>query len=77
MDPEAKALDYHDVLLRQGDVQLLAGPHWLNDQVCADGVACAAAEAALGAAAPCCSLQFIAVITKFRCCGIAGHCVLL
>lgn len=32
MNPEAKALDYHDVLLRQGDVQLLAGPHWLNDQ---------------------------------------------
>ena len=26
-------LDYHDVLLRQQDVQLLEGPHWLNDQV--------------------------------------------
>ena len=37
MDPEAKALDYHDVLLRQGDVQLLDGPHWLNDQVRAWG----------------------------------------
>ncbi|PRW59712.1 NEDD8-specific protease 1 [Chlorella sorokiniana] len=35
MDPDAKALDYHDVLLRQGDVQLLAGAHWLNDQVIA------------------------------------------
>lgn len=67
MDPEAKALDYHDVLLRQGDVQLLAGPHWLNDQVRADGVPCAA-KAAHIAAALCCSslfmLLFIAVSTS-------------
>lgn len=40
MDPEAKALDYHDVLLRQGDVELLSGPHWLNDQACARRRAC-------------------------------------
>ena len=28
-------LDYGDVLLRQSDVDLLRGPHWLNDQVMA------------------------------------------
>ena len=32
-----KVLDYGDVLLRQADVDLLKGPHWLNDQV----IACA------------------------------------
>lgn len=26
-------LSYHDSLLRQSDVDLLRGPHWLNDQV--------------------------------------------
>ena len=30
-----KVLDYGDVLLRQSDVDLLKGPHWLNDQVTA------------------------------------------
>lgn len=28
-----KVLDYHDILLREADVKLLDGPHWLNDQV--------------------------------------------
>ncbi len=28
-----KVLDYGDVLLRQSDVDLLKGAHWLNDQV--------------------------------------------
>jgi hypothetical protein len=28
-----KKLSYHDVLLRSEDVDLLRGPHWLNDQV--------------------------------------------
>ncbi|GIM15870.1 hypothetical protein Vretimale_18558 [Volvox reticuliferus] len=32
---EVKVLDYHDVLLREQDVSLLEGPHWLNDQVVA------------------------------------------
>lgn len=32
-DPDARVLDYHDVLLRQADVDLLNGSHWLNDQV--------------------------------------------
>jgi hypothetical protein len=40
-----RALSYHDVVLRHGDVDLLRGPHWLNDQV---GVA---APAAAGGAA--------------------------
>jgi len=26
-------LDYHDILLRDEDVNLLRGPEWLNDQV--------------------------------------------
>ncbi|KAG2430315.1 hypothetical protein HYH02_013792 [Chlamydomonas schloesseri] len=30
---ERKVLDYGDVLLREADVALLEGPHWLNDQV--------------------------------------------
>lgn len=30
---ERKVLDYGDVLLREADVELLEGPHWLNDQV--------------------------------------------
>ena len=30
---ESKVLDYGDVLLRREDVDLLRGPHWLNDQV--------------------------------------------
>lgn len=35
MDPEVDAivLSYHDSLLRQSDVALLDGPHWLNDQI--------------------------------------------
>ena len=28
-----KVLSYGDVLLRRSDVNLLKGPHWLNDQV--------------------------------------------
>ena len=28
-----KALSYHDILLRQEDLELLRGPNWLNDQV--------------------------------------------
>lgn len=28
-----RALSYHDVVLRLADVDLLRGPHWLNDQV--------------------------------------------
>lgn len=31
--PDAKVLDYHDVLLRAADVELLAGPYWCNDQL--------------------------------------------
>jgi len=31
-DPHVKVLDYGDVLLRAGDVKLLNGPYWLNDQ---------------------------------------------
>ncbi|PNW89020.1 hypothetical protein CHLRE_01g055050v5 [Chlamydomonas reinhardtii] len=30
---ERKVLDYGDVLLREADVELLEGPHWLNDQI--------------------------------------------
>ena len=29
---DRKVLDYHDVLLYAGDVELLRGPQWLNDQ---------------------------------------------
>ncbi|KXZ55423.1 hypothetical protein GPECTOR_3g74 [Gonium pectorale] len=32
-DGERKVLDYFDVLLREADVELLEGPHWLNDQI--------------------------------------------
>ena len=32
---EDKVLDYHDVLLRRADVELLTGPNWLNDQLIA------------------------------------------
>lgn len=41
----ARVLSYHDVLLRKGDVDLLRGPHWLNDQVrlCCHSVACSKA----------------------------------
>ncbi|KAL3159525.1 hypothetical protein ABBQ38_009940 [Trebouxia sp. C0009 RCD-2024] len=28
-----KVLSYGDNLLRRGDVELLQGPHWLNDQI--------------------------------------------
>lgn len=31
-DPDTKVLDYHDVLLRAYDVELLSGPYWCNDQ---------------------------------------------
>lgn len=31
--PETRVLSYHDVFLRQADVDLLTGPDWLNDQV--------------------------------------------
>lgn len=35
---DERALDYHDVLLRKSDVQLLRSPsEWLNDQVGRDG----------------------------------------
>eukprot|EP00873_Tetraselmis_striata_P021249 jgi/Tetstr1/441513/TSEL_029743.t2 len=34
-DADKKVLSYHDVLLRRGDVDLLRGPHWLNDQIIA------------------------------------------
>jgi hypothetical protein len=30
---ESRALSFGDVLLREADVELLQGPHWLNDQV--------------------------------------------
>eukprot|EP00240_Pyramimonas_obovata_P007727 CAMPEP_0118924856 /NCGR_PEP_ID=MMETSP1169-20130426/2796_1 /TAXON_ID=36882 /ORGANISM="Pyramimonas obovata, Strain CCMP722" /LENGTH=178 /DNA_ID=CAMNT_0006865995 /DNA_START=844 /DNA_END=1377 /DNA_ORIENTATION=- len=30
-----KVLSYHDILLRQEDLELLRGPQWLNDQVIA------------------------------------------
>jgi sentrin-specific protease 8 len=30
-----KVLSYFDVVLRQGDVDLLTGPFWLNDQLIA------------------------------------------
>ncbi|KAF8062049.1 NEDP1 [Scenedesmus sp. PABB004] len=33
--PERPALSFHDVLLRHADLDLLRGPHWLNDQVIA------------------------------------------
>lgn len=29
----ARALSYHDMLLRHADLDLLRGPQWLNDQV--------------------------------------------
>lgn len=32
-NPHDKALSYYDVLLRNEDVELLRGNHWLNDQV--------------------------------------------
>jgi hypothetical protein len=32
-NPHDKALSYYDVLLRNADIQLLRGNHWLNDQV--------------------------------------------
>lgn len=30
---QRRVLSYHDVLLREADVQLLQGPYWLNDQI--------------------------------------------
>lgn len=30
-----KVCSYHDVLLRASDVDLVKGPHWLNDQITA------------------------------------------
>ena len=33
MHPDDKVLSLGDVLLRRSDVDLLTGPHWLNDQV--------------------------------------------
>lgn len=33
MDLDAIALSFHDSLLRKSDVNLLRGPHWLNDQI--------------------------------------------
>jgi hypothetical protein len=38
MKGEQKVLDYHDVLLYKSDLDLLMGPHWLNDQVLAAGL---------------------------------------
>lgn len=32
MSQSSKVLSYFDVLLRRSDVELLQGPHWLNDQ---------------------------------------------
>lgn len=34
-DPDLKVLSFGDVVLRQSDVWLLQGPHWLNDQIIA------------------------------------------
>lgn len=34
MVKERKVLDYHDVLLYESDLRLLAGEEWLNDQAC-------------------------------------------
>lgn len=31
--PDRTVLDYHNTLLRESDVKLLTGPHWLNDQL--------------------------------------------
>lgn len=33
MDSNRVVLSYHDTLLRESDVHLLTGPHWLNDQI--------------------------------------------
>lgn len=35
MPVDDKVLSYFDVVLRQGDVDLLTGPNWLNDQLLA------------------------------------------
>lgn len=35
MSSDDKVLSYFDVVLRRGDVDLLNGPNWLNDQVIA------------------------------------------
>jgi len=32
LNPDTKVLSYYDVLLRQSDLDLFTGPHWLNDQ---------------------------------------------
>jgi hypothetical protein len=34
MVKDRKVLDYHDVLLYESDLRLLAGEEWLNDQAC-------------------------------------------
>ncbi|GAX78689.1 hypothetical protein CEUSTIGMA_g6127.t1 [Chlamydomonas eustigma] len=34
-DPDVKVLSFGDVVLRQSDLWLLQGPHWLNDQIIA------------------------------------------
>lgn len=31
--PDTRVLSYHDLLLRNADLNLLRGPEWLNDQV--------------------------------------------
>lgn len=51
---EARVLSYHDVLLREADVDILKGPHWLNDQ--ASGHRPAGTPLLLASATrPCCS----------------------
>jgi len=35
MPVDDKVLSYFDVVLRQGDVDLLTGPNWLNDSLLA------------------------------------------
>lgn len=32
-DPNRTVLNFHNTLLRESDVNLLMGPHWLNDQI--------------------------------------------
>ena len=39
MHPDEKVLSLGDVLLRRSDVDLLTGPHWLNDQVTLNSIA--------------------------------------
>ncbi|KAG2424214.1 hypothetical protein HXX76_014745 [Chlamydomonas incerta] len=78
---ERKVLDFGDVLLREADVELLEGPHWLNDQIvsfyfeymerevlpaaAAAAAAAAATAAATPAAAAACSVLLLPPATCF------------